>query len=226
MSNPIDATNGANGASGASARDTLKARVNPLPEPRRTSRTGPRRIFQQLDRNAAYPYTRNDYIKRLLWKLVEHTLFRLTPSRLNGVRLRMLRLFGAKLAPTAVVRSSVTIMHPWLLEMGEYACLGERVDVYNLGPIAIGHHTTVSQNCHLCAGTHDHKNPAMPLIRSAIRIGDGCWICADSFIGPDVCIGDNVIVAARTVVMRSVDADLVVAGNPAKVLTARMMDAE
>lgn len=197
-----------------------KALVNDLPKPRPSSRP----IFQRLDLNAAYPYTRQEYLRRLVWLVVEKTLFRFSLPRANRFRAGLLRRFGAKLAPTVVIRPTVTIRHPWLLEMGEYACLGENVHVYNLGPIAIGAHTTVSQNCHLCAGTHDYKDPAMPLIRSAIRIGSGVWVCADSFVGPDVCIGDNTIVGARTVVMRSVGPDVIVFGNPAQVVKDRPMD--
>lgn len=198
--------------------------MSPLPPERPTPRTGPRRIFQALDRNAPYPYERRDYARRLAWALVQRTIFRFSLPRSNGLRVRLLRAFGAKIARSAVVRPTVRVMHPWLLEMGEYSCLGERVDVYNLGPISIGAHTTVSQNCHLCAGTHDFRDPSMPLIRSAIRIGAGVWVCADSFVGPEVSIGDNVIVGARSVVTRSVEPDVIVAGNPARVLKARPMD--
>ena len=199
------------------------ARISAVPAARATERTGPRRIFQALDRNASYPYTRRDYIRRMKWMLVQKTLFRFSPPRANRFRVWLLRKFGAKLAPTVVVRPTVTVFHPWLLEMGEWSCLGERVTVYNLGPIVIGDHSTVSQNCHLCAGTHDWRDPAMPLIRSAIRIGSGVWVCADSFVGPNVCIGDNVIVGASSVVMKSVNADLIVAGNPARTVCARPM---
>ena len=108
--------------------------------------------------------------------------------------------------------------------MEDCSCIGDNVHVYNLGPISLGAHTTVSQNCHLCAGTHDYKDPAMPLVRASIRIGRGCWVCADAFIGPGVCIGDNTIVGARAVVMKSVGPDVIVAGNPARTVCQRPME--
>jgi len=211
-------------AESTNANHSEIASVHELPEPRPTSRTGPRAIFQTLDRNASFPYAKSDYKRRILWLLVEKTLFRFSLPRANNFRAGLLRRFGARLAGSVVIRQSVTIRHPWLLEMGEFSCIGDNVQVYNLGPLSIGAHSTVSQNCHLCAGTHDFKDPAMPLVRSAIRIGRGCWVCADAFIGPDVCIGDNTIVGARAVVMKSVGPDMIVAGNPARVVCPRPME--
>lgn len=112
-------------------------------------------------------------------------------------------------------------MHPWLLKVGAYSCLGDGVNVYNLGPVSIGEHTVVSQNVHICAGTHDYTRPALPLLRLPITIGSGVWVCADAFVGPGVTIGDNSVVGARAVVTKDVPPAVVVAGNPARVVRAR-----
>jgi glycosyltransferase involved in cell wall biosynthesis len=77
--------------------------------------------------------------------------------------------------------------------------------VYNLGRITIGARTTISQRVHLCAGTHDYKNPALPLVKPPIKIGDQVWVCADAFIGPSVSIGARAIVAAASVVISESD---------------------
>jgi putative colanic acid biosynthesis acetyltransferase WcaF len=159
----------------------------------------------------------------MLWQLSWSLLFRPSPSRLLRFRPALLRLFGAKVAPTALVRSSCKIMHPWLLTMGEHACLGEDVTVYNLGPISIGAHTVVSQEAYLCAGTHDYTRPDLPLLRPSIEIGAGVWVCAKAFIGPGVKIGDNALVGACAVVVKDVPEGTIVAGNPARVIRKRPM---
>ena len=105
--------------------------------------------------------------------------------------------------------------------MGEYSTLADNVEVYNLGPIEVGDHTVISQNTHLCNGTHDYKDPSLPLVRPDMTIGSGVWVCADAFIGPGVTIGANALVGARAVVTRDVPADMIVAGNPAKVIRPR-----
>lgn len=181
------------------------------------------RVFQRLDRAAGYPYSRGAYAGRWLWWLVELVLIRPSPARCYGWRRWWLRLFGAKLSGTSGVRSSVRVMHPWLLEMGDYSILGDRVRVYNLGPVKVGDHTVVSQDVHLCAGTHDYEVPELPLLRSPITIGSGVWVCADAFVGPGVVVGDNSVVGARSVVTGDVEAGVVVAGNPARVVKMRAM---
>src|SRR6185437_3157980 len=62
--------------------------------------------------------------------------------------------------------------------------------------------------------------------RPPIRIGGGVWVCADAFIGPGVSIGDNSVVGARAVVTHDVPNDVIVAGNPAKVIKPRVMRSE
>ncbi len=92
-----------------------------------------------------------------------------------------------------------------------------------MGPVHIGKNATVSQRAHLCAGTHDYRDPAMLLIKSSIEVGDSVWICADAFVGPDVVIGQGTVVGARAVVTRSVAAWKVVAGNPAVEIRERVL---
>ena len=48
--------------------------------------------------------------------------------------------------------------------------------------------------------------------------GDDVWISSHAVILADVTIGDGAIVAAGTVVNRHIEADTVVAGNPAPVV--------
>jgi len=123
------------------------------------------------------------------------------------------------------IRPSTRIVHPWLLTLEDYAMLGDGVNVYNLGHITVGEHTVVSQNVHLCAGTHDYTKSDLPLIRSTITLGRGVWVCADAFIGPGVTVGDNTVVAARAVVVKDVEPSVVVGGNPARVIKQRDMGA-
>lgn len=51
-----------------------------------------------------------------------------------------------------------------------------------------------------------------------VRIGDNVWLGDHSTVLKGVTIGDNSVVAARAVVTRDVGANVVVAGNPARVV--------
>ncbi len=113
---------------------------------------------------------------------------------------------------------------PWNLAVGADAALGEDVLVYNLGPVTIGARATVSHRAHLCAGSHDFRDPALPLLKPPIVVGPQAWVCAQAFVGPGVTVGEGAVVGAASVAMRDVEPWAVVAGNPARVVTTRMIN--
>ena len=133
----------------------------------------------------------------------------------------MLRLFGAQVGADVHVYPTVRITIPWNLTLQDGCAVGDHAVIYALGSINIGARATISQYAHLCAGSHDWRDPAMPLLKPTIEIGADAWICADAFIGPSVKIGDGAIVGARAVVMKDVAPKTIVAGNPARKIGER-----
>lgn len=182
------------------------------------------KIVQTLDRSERFPYPRWDYVRRALWNLCYYTIWRI--PRAWRLRRAIIRLFGGKVGQATIFRASCRIIHPWLLQIGDFCSIADGATVYNLGPITIGSHTTISQGTYLCAGTHDYTLAHMPLRRPPITIGSGVWVAAEAFIGPGAVIGDNTVVGARAVVMGTVPAGVVVAGNPARVVKDRVMKDE
>jgi putative colanic acid biosynthesis acetyltransferase WcaF len=183
-------------------------------------------IFQRLDQGERFPYPFRFYVLRAVWQCVWLLLFRPSPSRACRWRAFLLRCFGANVATSAKVRGTARIIHPWLLTVGEHSSIGDRVRVYNLRELIIGRQTSISQDVHLCGGTHDHRDPTLPLIRSPITIGSGVWICADAFVGPGVTVGDNAVIGARAVVVKDVAPATIVAGNPARKIGDRFPDSD
>lgn len=163
---------------------------------------------------AARPYTSREYVGRVLWALFS-PLFRFSPRPLFGWRRFLLRCFGASVGHGVHVYPSARIVMPWMLHIDDHASIGEWVLVYNLGMVSIGARATVSHRAHLCAGSHDYREPALPLLRMPISIGADAWVCAQSLVGPGVEIGEGAVVGAGSVAMQSVPAWSVVAGNPA-----------
>ena len=169
------------------------------------------------------PHSYRNYLLRMLWQCVWTCVFRLIPAPFHGVRRAILRAFGARLGVGSRVYPSAKVWAPWLLEMGDYACLGPGSDCYNVGGVKIGRYAVVSQYSHLCGATHDHTDPAFPLISKVIRIEEEAWIGAGAFVGPGVTIGPNAVVGARAVVVKDVPPSNIVAGNPARFVRYRVM---
>lgn len=165
---------------------------------------------------ATRSYGRGAQVARVLWWLCT-PLFRLSPRPFWGWRSALLRLFGAQVGAAVHVHPTVRIMMPWNLRLGDQAAVGDRAILYALGVITIGARATISQNAHLCAGSHDHRDPARPVLKHPINIGEDVWVCADAFVGPNVRIGAGAILGARAVAMRDLPAGATGYGNPMQI---------
>jgi putative colanic acid biosynthesis acetyltransferase WcaF len=161
------------------------------------------------------PWTRREKVGRWLWSITQATLFRFSPRTFYRWRTWLLRRFGANLDPTAHIRRTVTIEVPWNLSIGANAGIGDHVKLYCLGRITIGSRVTISQYAHICAGTHDYTRPDMPLLRPPITIEDDVWIATEAFVGPNVTIGQGVVVGARACVVKDLPPWQICVGNPA-----------
>lgn len=175
----------------------------------------------QDGRGVPHPFSRNERLGRMMWKLCQAVLVRVTPLPSSRIHCGILRMFGARIGTGVQLSRSVRIEFPWLLVIGDHCVIGPRARIYNLGHVQIGKHTVVSQDAHICAGTHDYQDSRMTLRRDAVSIGEGCWLCADSFVGPRVTVGDHAVVGARAVVTKDVPERAVVAGNPARIVKWR-----
>ncbi|SFR44550.1 putative colanic acid biosynthesis acetyltransferase WcaF [Yoonia tamlensis] len=167
----------------------------------------------------AQKYARPTQIRRVLWAVV-WPLFRLSPRIFWPWRVLLLRGFGARIGRNVHIYPNVRITMPWHLHIGDQAAIGDRANLYALGEIHIGARATISQGAHLCAGSHDWRDPARPLITPAIWIDQDAWVCADAFVGPAVRIGARAILGARAVAMRDLPADHIGVGNPLEIRPA------
>lgn len=173
-----------------------------------------------IGNRSARKWSQREQIGRFLW-LAALPFFRFSPRIFWGWRRIILRMFGAQIGQQVRIYPTVRITMPWNLRIQNYAAIGDRAILYALGIITIGERATISQNAHLCAGTHDWRHPMMPLEKLPIEIGQDAWICADAFVGPNLSIGRGAIVGARAVVMKDIRPNHIVVGNPARVIKVR-----
>lgn len=90
---------------------------------------------------------------------------------------------------------------PYLIKIGNYCQITDNVKMYTHGG----------------AGAVRHLNPRFDVF-GKIVVGDYVYIGSNSMICPGVHIGNHVLIAAGSVVTKSVPNDLVVGGNPAKII--------
>lgn len=169
-------------------------------------------------------FSKREKAGRLLWAIVEGTVFRFSPKRADGFRAWLLGRFGATVhGRPMVLRRTTRIEVPWNIELGDNVQIGEHARLYSLGPIRIGAHSIISQHAHICAGTHDFSDTRFPLRRVPITIGERCWIATEVYVAPGVTIGDGVVVGARSNVVKDLPAWKVCVGSPARAVADRKL---
>ncbi|MFB9056288.1 sugar O-acetyltransferase [Mariniflexile ostreae] len=93
--------------------------------------------------------------------------------------------------------------------------------ILDVSTVTIGHNVMLAPHVQIYTATHplEHKvrNSGVELAKPIV-IGDNVWIGGNSTICPGVTLGNNVVVGAGSVVTKSFPDDVLIAGNPAKII--------
>jgi putative colanic acid biosynthesis acetyltransferase WcaF len=127
-----------------------------------------------------------------------------------------LRLFGARVHPTARVYGTARIWWPANLMLEEHATIGDGAIIYSMGEIRVEPYAVISQRAHICAGSHDLESEHFQLIARPVRIGAWAWIAAESFVAPGVEVGEGAVLGARGAAFAPLDPWTIYRGNPAQ----------
>lgn len=160
-----------------------------------------------LDRGRSKPV-------ELLWYLAKCFFFLSPLPWPSKLKCALLRAFGAKVGSGVNIKPRVNIHFPWKLELGDWCWLGEEVFILNFEPIRIGPNTCVSQRAFLCGGNHDFRDPTFSFRNGPITVGEGAWVGAQVFVGPNVTIQDHAVITAGSIVTKDQPAAMICSGNP------------
>ena len=114
---------------------------------------------------------------------------------------------------------------PFYTDCGKNIKIGKNVFInaccrfQDQGGIEIGDGSLIGHNTTIATLNHDF-NPAkrQNLTPSPVKIGKNVWIGSDCTILPGVEIGDGAIIGAGSVVTKSIPANTIAVGNPARVI--------
>lgn len=138
---------------------------------------------------------------------------------------------------TVIAAKIMTFAHGGNITIGQDCYIGVQTRIWSGTEIEIGDRVLISHNCNIFdSTTHpidkqiraEHEKEVLstgfpkelyPTINEApVRIGSDVWVGCNSIILKGVTIGEGAIVSAGSIVTKDVPANVMVGGNPARVL--------
>lgn len=153
--------------------------------------------------------------KLVVWYFVNLCFLRSGWLPINGVKVFILRIFGAKVERNVIIKPHVNIKYPWKLSIGNNVWIGENVWIDNLGDVTIGDNVCISQGAMLLCGNHDYKSSSFDLRIGDITLEEGVWIGAKSVVCPGVTCCSHSVLSVNSVATRDLESYKIYQGNPA-----------
>jgi acetyltransferase-like isoleucine patch superfamily enzyme len=112
------------------------------------------------------------------------------------------------------------------ITIGSRTGISARAYLAGQGGITIGEDVIMGPNVQIFSENHNFSDLSLTIkeqgvTTQAVVIGNNCWLGASAIILAGVTIGDGCVIAAGSVVNKSVPANSIVAGVPAKVIKSR-----
>ncbi len=166
-------------------------------------------------------YKPGNAFKRICWHFFNLIFFKSGLFPIYGLKVFLLKLFGAKVGKGVFIKPFVNIKYPWYLTVGNNVWIGEEVWIDNLAPISIGNDVCISQGALLLTGSHDYKKSTFDLIIKPIVLENGVWICAKSTICLGVTCYNHSVITVGSIVTSNCEAYGIYKGNPANKIKQR-----
>ena len=109
-----------------------------------------------------------------------------------------MRKYGCEIAPYATIGGGLFLPHSLGIVIGHGVIIGENCEIF--------------QNVTIGSNRKSKGGQLMPIIGNNVSINTGAVV-----VGP-INVGDNVIIGANSYVDKDIQSNVVIAGNPAKII--------
>ena len=168
------------------------------------------------------PFSKKQKIVLQIWRIVDALLFQTSLTTLSQWRVFLLRLFGAKIGKGCYISPKAKIYAPWNVEMGNYSSIDDYAYLRSTGKIIIGDYVSIAMYVHLVPGGHDIRSRGFENNASFVKLDNGAFLGADSFVGRGVTIGQFAVLGSHAAAYKDIPENSVAVGIPAKVIGERI----
>ncbi len=162
--------------------------------------------------------------KIYLWYFVSTLFFKNHFFPFIGIKVFILRLFGAKVGKRLYIKPGVNIRYAWKLDIGDYVLIGENVWIDNVEMVTLKDHSTVSHDAMILAGYHSYKTTTFDLILKPVIIEEGAWICSRAIVCPGLVCKSHCVLTAGSVAHKDLEAYTIYSGHPAVAIRERVIE--
>ena len=156
-----------------------------------------------------------------------HTVCRAFNAQVNWTKdgLNPLLCLFSAVGPGVYIESPFLCDYGYNIHLGAGAYFNFNVTILDCAPVRIGQDVKFGPGVQIYTAGHS-LNPtaraqgeefALP-----VTIGNNVWIGGSAIVLPGITIGDNAVVGAGAVVTKNVPEDVIVAGNPARVIKPKL----
>lgn len=164
-----------------------------------------------------------NFAKQILWYFINALFVRASWNPFMGIKICLLKTFGAKIGKGMVIKNNVNIKFPWKLTVGDNVWIGENVWIDNLDTVVIGDNVCLSQGALLLTGNHDYTLSSFDYRNAPITIESGAWIGAKAIVCPGVSVQTHAILTVGSVATKELEAWGIYQGNSARLVRKRIM---
>ncbi|CQR24764.1 maltose O-acetyltransferase [Streptococcus varani] len=139
----------------------------------------------------------------------------------SSKRTQIMKEWLGKTGDKIYVETPVTLDYGCNIFVGDHFFANFNWTVLDTCPVTIGDNAMLGPNVQFYTALHPlnaQERIAGPEYGAPITIGDNVWIGGGAMILAGVTLGDNVVVGAGSVVTKSFGNNVVIAGNPARVI--------
>lgn len=111
---------------------------------------------------------------------------------------------------------------PWNLEVGNFSSIDDYVFIKSTTKVIIEDYVSIAIFVHIVPDGHNVRSRYFDSERAAIKMGNGVFIGADTYISKGVTIGQMSVIGAKSVVLKDIPENSIAFGTPCQVKSERI----